>query len=138
VKVYVAGSSGERTLVSSFMRRLEAAGHTITKDWTEAVEAKALAGRVDSDLSDEERAMHAQADLDGIDAADVVWLLAPASGSTGAWVELGYAFGLLTCTVVSGAHRRTIFGALANQCFDDHESAFRWILEQREAGASER
>ena len=90
-------------------------------------------------LTAENRRKYAQADLDGVLSADIVWLLAANSqGSSGAWVELGAA---LTdrlwkkdaqmgtkIIVVSGAKwQRTIFTELADHHFDTDEAALKFV-----------
>lgn len=92
------------------MREVIAAGCVITLDWLAEVEA---AGVSDDGLNDCDRRRYARADLDAIDRADVVWLLAAPYGR-GSWVELGYALSRQKRVIVSGPEaRRSIFCALA-------------------------
>ena len=60
------------------------------------------------------------------------WLLAPEHGGRGCFVEMGAA---LQSTrepwiVVSGAHDRFIFGALADSRFDQHDAALAFFAEE--------
>lgn len=101
----------------------------------------------DAALSPEDRRKYAQADVDGVLAADVVWLLAAnTQNACGSWVEFGVALGVCEhantmskigvalgpTIVVSGLkNRRTIFTELAHRLFDTDEEAFAWITEAR-------
>jgi hypothetical protein len=95
-------------------------------------------------LTPEQRRTYAQADLDGVLSADVVWLLAANDkGACGSWVEIGAAivardlaarsgrFVAKSCppmVIVSGAkNRRTIFTELADRLFDTDEHALQYI-----------
>lgn len=94
----------------------------------------------DSQLSIEDRVKYARADLEGVVAADVVWLLAANDkGACGSWVEFGAALvlrqgGVLRPhIVVSGPKaRRTIFTELADELHDTDEAAFASIAVRLE------
>jgi hypothetical protein len=110
MKVYVAGSSREVARVRAMHRRLQNAGHTITHDWTKAVEA--LGGA--PELPDGCEETHWREDLAGVGSADAVVVLSPLGGLTteGTWVELGAAWGLGRPVVLVGdrpwGHRRVV------------------------------
>jgi hypothetical protein len=98
----------------------------------------------DSLLTDADRRKYAQADLDGVLAADIVWLLAANDrGACGSWVELGAALAAKTRfamvpssakpphIVVSGPKcKRTIFTELADVLFETDEAALAYVIEQ--------
>ena len=103
-------------------------GITITFDWTKAVREAGNASPDDLVV----RKAAAEADLHGVETADVLWLIQPENASTGAWVELGYALGLRRAfkkpvVVVSGVSKRCIFADLADHRFDSHDDAFTFI-----------
>ena len=130
--IYVAGASAEAELCASWMRRLEAAGHVITLDWTVDVLANRALGVPDDALSWKDRYDYAHADLAAVLAADFLWVIAHASGGCGQRVELGIALGLRETRMqyrpriaVSGPVR-TIFGALVDE-YTTHEAAFAAI-----------
>lgn len=133
MKIYVAGGFLEKDTISAFMRRLEAVGFEITMDWTK-VEAGDKPKTSDADLSHEEQIKFATIDLEGVCDADVVWhIVAGYKGSRGAYVETGYALGLGKMLVVSGPDwRKSIFHALADQCFFTHEEAFVFLCKSIE------
>lgn len=105
----------------------------------------------DSQLTDADRIKYAQADLDGVLQADIVWLLAANDkGACGSWVELGAALalraeasrqtltwrmraalgGYLPRIVVSGPkNKRTIFTELADKLFETDEEALAYVIE---------
>jgi hypothetical protein len=96
----------------------------------------------DSSLSDADRRKYAQADLDGVLSADVVWLLAANDkGACGSWVELGAALaarelreqrvGVRTMRIVVSGHKnkRTIFTELADALFETDEEALQYVRE---------
>ncbi|MHB8387573.1 MAG: hypothetical protein ACYDDA_05015 [Acidiferrobacteraceae bacterium] len=96
----------------------------------------------DSLLTDADRRKYAQADLDGVLAADIVWLLAANDrGACGSWVELGAALarrelcrnaGVRPAAphiVVSGPKcKRTIFTELADRWDEDDELALGYVI----------
>lgn len=135
LRVYVAGASKEPERVRAAMEAVRAAGFKITLDWLAAIEE---AGAANEGLSDEDRRRYAKEDLRSVQRADVVWVLAPESTSTGAWVELGFALAIRDgcgwndlAIVVSGAARtRCIFAALADAEFDSDEEALAWVLSE--------
>lgn len=103
---YVAGSSREIPRVREAQRRLRAAGHEITHDWTVAVEQFGSDGAgQERVLSDAELARYAADDLRAIDRAHCVLVLWPTTPSVGVFVELGYAIKSGARVVVSGGDR---------------------------------
>ncbi|HXB28094.1 MAG TPA: hypothetical protein VNV25_25415 [Gemmatimonadaceae bacterium] len=95
----------------------------------------------DSLLTDADRRKYAQADLDGVLAADIVWLLAANDrGACGSWVELGAALvarqmragedgGPWPLIVVSGPKCKwTIFTELADRLFETDEEALAYVV----------
>lgn len=124
--IYLAGASKELSLCETLRDRLTAAGHRVTRNWM--ADVRANAHRTDADISRDERRAFARADLDGVAACNVFWLVTPEGSSLGSWVELGYAlrradesqFPLEPVIVVSGPWR-SIFGDLADYSFATHE-----------------
>lgn len=89
MKLYIAGSSKELYRAERWLKACRDAGITITEDW-----AAQMRQAGPDHLLDEDRLIKAaQADLDGVATADVVWLLHPptTAPSTGCWGELTYA-----------------------------------------------
>lgn len=140
MKVYLAASSRDLTLVQYWMDACEAAGGiTISYNWIPDVE-RAVRG---ASVSDETMREVAQRDAEGVRTADVVWVLCTERPTAGAWWELGYACGLWSTStetlaslgrapvvIVSGEYRRCIFTVLDSiQRFDTHEAAFAWLVE---------
>jgi hypothetical protein len=87
--IYVAGASAQIELIELYMDKLRVAGWTITFDWAVKVREVGNASPDDPKI----RREAALADLEGVLAARVMWLVQPdaTSTSTGAWVELGSA-----------------------------------------------
>lgn len=129
-RIYVAGCREDLVLIRQFNVKLRAARYIITHDWTELVLANA--DRPDATIPKTEQAGYAQGDWDGVTSADVFWLVAPATGGTGCWIEFGMAVSVRTVTViVSGAHKRSIFTALGGvEVFDTHEEALLQLLKE--------
>lgn len=121
MKVYVAGGSDERdTVAQPMIDRLRAAGVEITHDWTRCE-------GYERDSATAERAEWARQDLEGVRAADIVWMMVPAERSTGASAEFGAALALRKRVIVSGPQARgSIFFLLAEH-FRTHEEAFTEI-----------
>ncbi len=104
----------------------------------------------DRDLSEADRLAFAKKYIEqGILPADIVWLLCPKTGGAGCFIELGYALATRELQVekthaangdaiewrrhpqlvfVSGDLRRSIFTALADEQFEEHEKAFERIV----------
>jgi len=174
--VYVCGAWTEQHFrARPMIAKLREAALTISHDWTQAEGDVCACGHPkshhsdvpvtgsyccdrcpgfngigvggDSGLSPADRKRFAQADLDGVLSADIVWLLAANDkGACGGWVELGAALAAQECRrrqdelegppsgrgpliIVSGPRRnRTIFTDLADVRFDDDEKALGYIL----------
>lgn len=146
--MYVAGASSEReTVAKPWMVKLIAAGVEITHDWTVDFLNVDTSSGGDELLTPRERHARAKTDLEGVQRADVFWMLAPsAKAFSGAWVEMGYALGLRDyatiqgnrpIVVVSGETRNaTIFAELSCWSFPTHQAAFHEILRERQTMAS--
>lgn len=130
MKIYVAGASKELERCKHWIGKCRDAGYEITHDWTAAVEKYGSGG---DGLSVEDRASCARADLRGVFDANVLWLLAPPRdlGTTGSWIELGYALRLVEGStrlifVSPDVTGRVIFALLPRVwSFDSDEDAFR-------------
>lgn len=121
-RVYVAGSSAELQRAKQAMMSLRQFGHTVTHDWVTSVQLVGSANPTGATHYD--RLCWSQDDLDGIERADVFWLLYPCSPSFGAGVELGFAYSQRKHLVVSGAHLLTsVFTALAQSCYPCDDDA---------------
>ena len=140
MKIYVAGASAERAVVGRYIAKLREAGAEITFDWVAPIEADG--GVANEGLSPERSQELAQAALDGVEAAEVVWILVPKTASIGAWIEMGSALTLrrrralssdgtsgLPRIFVSGAYQRTIFSSLTCEVYDRDEDAYSAIVE---------
>lgn len=123
LRIYVAGSSRELERVRAAQRMAERLGCVITHDWTRDVEVNREAGIADADLPKQERMRHAWIDMMAIDSADIVWVLAPETQSTGCWVELGVALvwpeERLALIVSGPGSRRSIFASFAEEYASD-------------------
>lgn len=134
MKIYVAGSSKEASEITSYMAALRTAGLTVTYDWTVPVLA---ATKPDAEMSADEALHHARLDMRGVMQCDALWLLVPATGSTGAWVELGTALGAAKrpFVIVSGDYKRCIFTSLADERYPTHGEAYDRIWRATRASA---
>lgn len=135
LRVYVIGASAEIDRVEGVIAKLrEAGGIEITHDWTEDVRAARAAGHAtDAALSDREARCYAMNDVEGVEAAQVVLLLAPASPSFGAGFELGLAFTVCHDAIVCGPHARaSIFTRLAGCVLDTDEAGVAEVLRTRD------
>lgn len=114
--VYLAGASRELPRVMHYVALLEQSGLvSITHRWFDAVAAWGV-GR-DHELTVEQQREHARADLRGVAAAALVWVLWPTNTSAGAAIETGFALarGAGLKLVVSGASGSAcIFTSLAD------------------------
>lgn len=123
LRVYVAGGSAERFAVRCYMERLREAGIVVVFDWTYSPGY----GRA---FTEEETRAQAQADLDAVRSADVVWYLAPVAKSEGSHFELGAALALGRRVIVSGPATELgrIFPLLATVRFTEHEAALLCLV----------
>ena len=130
--IYVAGASGEIEVVEPYVHRLKEAGFFIAHDWCAVVRR---VGSANAGMTRAERAHHARTDREVAQDCDVFWLLVPKRVSVGCWVEFGYATSSgsnAKRVVVSVDDERSIFTALADESFETHESAFRYIVATRD------
>lgn len=114
-KVYVAGGSHEIARCEDAIQALKDLGHTVVHNWPAMVRAVGSANPADA--TDDMRHAWAEQDLDGVAAADILWLLMPDREGFGAAVELGYAIGSDTEIIVSGPHQRSIFTVYADRVY---------------------
>ena len=131
LKIYVAGAYTERHVrAGMWIARLRASNIEVTHDWPVVCDAQT---KPDWELTAEARARFATEDLAGVEAADAVWLLIPATVSCGAWIELGYALagrkyvGRPRAVIVSGNWKQSIFAELATERFESDEAAFAYL-----------
>jgi hypothetical protein len=128
-KVYVAGASApsEMDKVEHWSGRLVAAGADVVSTWVSNVR-KVGAGNPRT-ASAAERKSWSLADLAEVTEARLLWALVPPPEvqSRGAWVEIGWAYGLAKMVVLSGDTRQSIFCALGDE-YEDHETAFNAVL----------
>ena len=91
--IYLAGASSEYLRVRELAKRLRAAGHVITHDWTIPVEQMRLRGMSEASLFDDEAEVRVAECFNGVDRCDTFVLLVPRStvSTWGAPIELGYA-----------------------------------------------
>lgn len=125
MKVYIAGSSEERevAIVRALQDMVRASGHEVVSSWTECEGLK-------RDHPPAVKRGFARTDVDGVQRCDVFWLVAPASKSEGAFLELGIAIDRKTRAIVSGPHARRpdrLFCLLC-EIYDSHEDALLAIL----------
>lgn len=136
MKVYIAGASAELDLIEFYRDRVVEVGHTISLDWAHEVRAHDGEGNP-RDMPHYERNRIARTDLvEGVEQAQVLWLLVPEKPSIGCWVELGYALGI-ECSVgrltilISGDTSKSIFTAMADHLFPLHADALAWLKAKR-------
>ena len=129
MKIYVAGSSAELDRASNAMAFVRGRGHEITHDWVADIQRERIeGGREDHELGPHEQMAFARADLQGVTAADLLWLLVPDTTSTGAWVELGWALARSKKIIASGKHAAgNIFCSLAHQTFSGDQLAREYL-----------
>lgn len=129
-RIYVAGGSSERALVSGYMAQLRAGGFEITHDWTQDP------GYDGSPIPDS-----AKLDYRGVIAADYFWQVLPREKSEGAFCELGMAIAIRDfysrgphTVIVSGfdaaRDANRIFCNLATRRYEQHGEALGWLLVQ--------
>lgn len=128
VKVYVATAFTQVELARTWMDALRQHGITISHDWSE-FEKENKQGELNQPLEDQYK--FSRNDLQGVADADIVWLLSPAAGGTGCWVEYGYALALGKPVIVSGS-RRSIFVTQSTAFHVEHLDALKEILSWRD------
>jgi hypothetical protein len=134
--VYIAGSSQEMGRVAQIAGLIsehnvdnQHAQIIITIRWWDTIAARGDANPVDAPFH--ERAMYAADDLDGVQVADVVWLLMPTPGKTsvGCYWEAGYADALRKEILISGDMlERSIF-TTRGACFSTDLAALDYLFD---------
>lgn len=129
MKIYIAGASCEIDMIETFRDKLIAAGHEITHDWCKVVREHGGGNPAGATL--EQMMLWAMSDLRGVLSADIVWLVMPPKGrSWGSGVEFGAAIGARRVhAIVSGPWLDSIFCALAQIRFANHEDALAWLTD---------
>lgn len=130
-RVYVAASSSELLRAEEWMDRLRHSMYSVTSKWVESIREVGIANPKDAALED--RTRWSLDCLEGVDAAGVLWLLAPEVGSgKGAFFELGYSFAQGKYIIVSGpGSKSSIFSALANEEHESDRDAFLSLMSLR-------
>lgn len=125
--IYIAGASAEAEKIAGFAESVVGAGWVIALPWWLPFTAGVLKYGADRDVRSDIRLHAAEEDLDAVRWAKAVWLVVPEAPSTGAWVEFGASLAYGRHTIVSGDWRRTIFSELADERFDTHAEALRYL-----------
>jgi len=121
VIVAIIGSSRERDRVLAAYEAVRTHPHmSLALDWIACMDAE----KPDADLTHQDRQSYAIADLNAIDDADVVWLLA-SSEMSDSRTEYGYSLGTGKPVVASG--HLTLFTALADAEYAADAEAFAWL-----------
>jgi len=134
-RIYVAGASAELPRAKAAIDACRTGGLEVTHDWPLVVELdRSTGGSTDPSFLDK----CARQDLDGIESADIFWLLLPEAESQGAVFEYGYAvstdkwrtdkWGVPLVTVLSGPRVKSIFWTQADYRFANDEAALAHIL----------
>lgn len=132
VHVYVAGASSERARSEAMAEKIRSTGCVLTHPWWDVFTELEAAGRL-AHLTPSERLAHANADLAGVLAADLIVFLHPTPGhsSKGMWTELGFALGLREAGakyqklwVVGEPLGQRFFSLKAERHFEDDEECF--------------
>ena len=125
MKVYIAARSSEIDRAARMIQRVhDHPGLELTHDWVEDMRKEA---RPDESIPPVDARKYAQADLDGVLSADVLWLLDGAPGGAGRWFEFGAAVAAGKRIVISGSPTSSIFCALADHHFGEDNDAW-WFL----------
>lgn len=126
MKLYIAGGSDERlTVIRPIIEQVKECGIEITYDWTRSP-------GYESRLSVVETLEQAKMDLAAVQAADLIWIVAPEAKSEGCATELGAALILGKTVFVSGPHAirdSRIFYLLATKWFSSHAAAHRAVID---------
>lgn len=128
--IYVASATEQLSLVEHYVDRLRKEKFVITYEWTKDIREGGF--KPDSELSETHRRYAARMDAHGVLTCDLLWVITPTRKDQGCgmWVEMGLAIAAKKRVVVSGAlSRRSVFTELCEARFDDHEEAFKFILE---------
>lgn len=92
MKIYVAGKTHDYMIVRGLQLVCQQNGHTITSDWTQAVERHGVEHETELPTP-EQQASYAQADINAVAEADLVIMLYHEDW-LGSLIELGAALGL--------------------------------------------
>ena len=141
MKIYIAGASAELARCKEAITIAREAGLEITQDWTLVVEmAASLTPEAASDPAFLKRC--AAEDMQGIEAADVFWLLLPEAESQGALFEFGYAvrergqrytdddLDRALEILISGPRVKTVLWTQADRKFTSDAEALAYILDR--------
>lgn len=130
MRIYVAGSSAELERAAKWIELLTLSELTVTHNWPENIRAVGEANP--KAVSTEDSARWASECMDGVQRAQLLWLLMPTGGSFGAFTELGVALQRKIPIVVSGPLLyRSIFVSLAERVFDEDVVALAYITGYR-------
>jgi hypothetical protein len=89
-RVYVAASFEQKMAVRELFKRIEAAGHVVTEDWTTHREIVSIESEKERKAL---KRQYAVADTEGVRSATVYGLLIAERKSTGSHIEYGIAIG---------------------------------------------
>lgn len=127
MKFYVAGASRQIERAERAMAALRAMGHDITEDWCAAIRAERARGVEDHELTQEQAAEYADRCIEGVKAADVLWVLLSDFGA-GMWVELGAGIVTDRAILVSGtATKGHVFRAKAHASFATDDEVLEYV-----------
>lgn len=127
LSVYVAASSDEIDRAVRWIAMLRGAGIHVTSSWPEVITRESAGVANPREASVEDRRRWSSQDLNEVQAADVLWMLAPTRASgRGAYYEAGAADALGNVVVASGDTKQSIFLARATE-FDTDDEAFEHI-----------
>lgn len=132
MKVYIAGSSQERSVVAKCIARLRAAGVEITLDWPAVIESHG--GMANIGLTETQRLRAADDDIRAVMACDIFWLICPTTKTSGCWFEFGVAVMSGKLCVTSGMEQMSIFTSKAFEYFSNEEEALTRLIEWHKNG----
>ena len=127
MRVYVAASQHDWLRARRVMRDLEAAGLTVSHDWTIQVEE-----HLGQDPDEDTKRWCAEMDYQGVRDADALLVLTPLWKQWGAglWTELGIALAMGKLIVVTGPRRDSnIFTQLAVRVSSDQDGIMTLVKE---------
>lgn len=133
-RVYLAASAAEIHRARQCRAFLVEGGVEVLASWIENVAAVGSSNPRDATKRDRHR--WSVSDLTELSSADLVWMLAPSIGheTRGAWVEVGFAFGIAKQLVFSGDTKQSIFCSLGLE-YDSDAEACSAILGMLGVGA---
>lgn len=123
MKVFVAGSSREPGRVRAAFDAVRAAGHEVALDWLAVIDAHD--GRANEGLTEYERIVASNNDLQAIRESNLFWYLLPeGEDSKGARTEFGYALAHIHVITSGNGREQSIFTSKAwKHCDTDAEAA---------------